>query len=160
MEVGSFNGAQPTDVTVSTNECDMTGAGSGGYSFGAVLGGSVTNNTFNAGAQTTGIAAIEYAPSLVNTGSGAQTSCTGGTVSGNTIIGGNISLERSVKRRNRDNQYAGQSAMVYQLCLLADRLAFQPITTTLRTIRLYALLPAIQARVVTWHHLAAGEQRC
>ena len=95
VEIGSFNGAAPTDIVVSTNECDMIGAGSGGYSFGAVIGGSMTNNTFNAGAQTTGISAFEFAPSLVNATSGVQVGCLGGTAVGNTSINGGVSLNEA-----------------------------------------------------------------
>lgn len=102
VEVGTFgvgpsNPTTPTDIIVSNNTCDISydAITSGGYSLDTVIAPVVTNNTFNAGTYTIKNNGIE----IVNS-KGTPTSYppsadgVGAIVKGNTVLGGDIAVEK------------------------------------------------------------------
>jgi parallel beta helix pectate lyase-like protein len=83
VEVGAFGGNAATDIIVNHNECDLVGAATGCYSMGTVTNPVVTDNTAAPGSQTPTIGMIEIE------------GCTGGTVTGNEVVGGDITINES-----------------------------------------------------------------
>jgi hypothetical protein len=97
IEVGAFGVGTipPVNVVASNNTCDLSGNGtSGGYSFDTTVGAIVSNNIFNADGHTFLVAAIEIVNSYNPAVAGPTGPGSGAVVTGNTLNGGGLTLNK------------------------------------------------------------------